>query len=65
MNTMNDTTTTPEVEVKTCEDCTAYLLCKKVTAEDDNHPTCEKFEDNFPEDEDGYAEFEDGEDHSL
>jgi len=41
------TTTTAN---KVCEDCTEYLLCPKVSAEKDNQPICEKFVDNFPED---------------
>jgi hypothetical protein len=35
-------------EVKTCEDCTKFLLCKKVKDIENLPPLCAKFEDNFP-----------------
>jgi hypothetical protein len=41
-------------KTKVCEDCTQYLTCKKVTAEMENQPACEQFEDNFPEDVDDF-----------
>ena len=36
-------------DIKTCEDCTRFLLCKKVKDLENLPPLCTKFEDNFPE----------------
>ena len=35
--------------VKTCEDCTEWLTCKKATVNSETNKLCDKFVDNFPE----------------
>jgi hypothetical protein len=47
------------MEAKTCEDCTRFLLCKKVKDITNPPPICTKFEDNFPEIKDEEDEQED------
>jgi hypothetical protein len=55
-------TQTPEnctsIPLKTCEDCTEYLLCKKAKLDNSLNTICEKFENNFPDDIDDITEFE-------